>query len=78
MIPLLEALSEVDDVRKYIPRFVTTDHRVDFQRASHILANAVTVKQQHESLEEIVSVEDINEDVKHLKKNEMVNIQQLT
>lgn len=30
MIPLLEALAEVDDVRKYIPRFVTTDHRIDF------------------------------------------------
>jgi len=26
MIPLLEALAEVDDVRKYIPCFVTTDH----------------------------------------------------
>ena len=30
LIPLLEALSEVDDVRKYIPRFVTQDNRVDF------------------------------------------------
>lgn len=30
MIPLLESLSLVDDVRKYIPRFVTTDHKIDF------------------------------------------------
>ena len=41
LIPLLESLSEVDDVRKYIPMFVTHDNRVDFQRASHVLANAV-------------------------------------
>jgi TFIIF-interacting CTD phosphatase-like protein len=34
LLPLLESLAEIDDVRKYIPRFVTTDHRVDFQRAS--------------------------------------------
>lgn len=40
MIPLLESLSEVDDVRKYIPQFITHDHRVDFQRASHVLAEA--------------------------------------
>lgn len=40
LIPLLESLAEVDDVRKYIPQFVTSDHRVDFQRASHVLANA--------------------------------------
>ena len=33
MIPLLESLAEVDDVRKFIPRFVTTDHRIDFVRA---------------------------------------------
>ena len=43
LIPLLESLAEVDDVRKYIPQFVTSDHRVDFQRASHVLANAATV-----------------------------------
>lgn len=43
LIPLLESLAEVDDVRKYIPQFVTADHRVDFQRASHVLANAVTI-----------------------------------
>jgi hypothetical protein len=43
LIPLLESLAEVDDVRKYIPQFVTSDHRVDFQRASHVLANAVTI-----------------------------------
>ena len=42
LIPLLESLAEVDDVRKYIPQFVTIDHRVDFQRASHVLANAIT------------------------------------
>ena len=30
LIPLLESLAEVDDVRKYIPQFVTSDHRVDF------------------------------------------------
>lgn len=30
LIPLLESLAEVDDVRKYIPKFVTTDHKVDF------------------------------------------------
>lgn len=40
LIPLLESLAEVDDVRKYIPQFITSDHRVDFQRASHVLANA--------------------------------------
>lgn len=40
MIPLLESLAEVDDVRKYIPKFVTTDHKVDFQRASHVLSNS--------------------------------------
>jgi hypothetical protein len=43
LIPLLESLAEVDDVRKYIPQFVTSDHRVDFTRASHVLANAVTI-----------------------------------
>lgn len=46
LIPLLETLAEVDDVRKYIPKFVTTDHKVDFQRASHILSNA-TPKSKH-------------------------------
>lgn len=40
LIPLLEALAEVDDVRKYIPKFVTIDNRIDFQRASQVLANA--------------------------------------
>lgn len=30
LIPLLETLAEVDDVRKYIPKFVTVDHKVDF------------------------------------------------
>ena len=40
LIPLLETLAEVDDIRKYIPRFVTTDNRVDFQRASYVLSNA--------------------------------------
>jgi RNA polymerase II subunit A small phosphatase-like protein len=30
LIPLLEALAEVDDVRKYIPHFVSIDHHVDF------------------------------------------------
>jgi hypothetical protein len=29
-------------VRKYLPQFITHDHRVDFQRASHVLANAIT------------------------------------
>jgi hypothetical protein len=41
LVPLLEALAEVDDVRKYIPKFVTVDHKVDFQRASYILSNAI-------------------------------------
>jgi TFIIF-interacting CTD phosphatase-like protein len=41
LIPLLETLAEVDDVRKYIPKFVTVDHKVDFQRASFILSNAI-------------------------------------
>ena len=41
LIPLLETLAEVDDVRKYIPKFVTVDHKVDFQRASFILNNAI-------------------------------------
>jgi RNA polymerase II subunit A small phosphatase-like protein len=45
LIPLLESLSEVDDVRKYIPQFITHDHRIDFQAASHVLANAVVVNQ---------------------------------
>lgn len=40
MIPLLEALAEVDDVRKFIPRFVTTDHRIDYVRASQLFAVA--------------------------------------
>lgn len=40
LIPLLESLAEVDDVRKYIPRFVTIDHRVDFHRASFVLSQA--------------------------------------
>jgi hypothetical protein len=39
MIPLLESLAEVDDVRRVIPQFVTHDHWIDFQRASHVLAN---------------------------------------
>ncbi len=29
-------------MRKYLPQFITHDHRVDFQRASHVLANAIT------------------------------------
>lgn len=45
LIPLLESLAEVDDVRKYIPKFVTADHKVDFQKASYILSNAVTKSQ---------------------------------
>lgn len=49
LIPLLETLSEVDDVRKYIPRFVTTDHKIDFQRASHLLANALPRERRDES-----------------------------
>lgn len=39
MIPLLEALAEVDDVRKYIPQFVTVDNKIDFQRASSVLVD---------------------------------------
>jgi len=51
LIPLLESLAEVDDVRKYIPKFVTTDHKVDFQRASHVLSNSTPKNMKKQKME---------------------------
>jgi TFIIF-interacting CTD phosphatase-like protein len=44
MIPLLEALAQVDDVRKVIPKFVNRETAlVDFPRAAKVLQD--TLKQ---------------------------------
>jgi hypothetical protein len=61
----LETLAEVDDVRKYIPKFVTTDHKVDFQRASHVLSNATPkAMKKVNAKQEVADLSDfeINED----------------
>jgi TFIIF-interacting CTD phosphatase-like protein len=42
MIPLLEALAQVDDVRKVIPKFVNRETAlVDFPRAAKVLQEAL-------------------------------------
>ena len=48
LIPLLENLADVDDIRKYIPQFVTTDHRVDFARANFVLSTALRMQKEVE------------------------------
>jgi carboxy-terminal domain RNA polymerase II polypeptide A small phosphatase len=50
LIPLLEALSHVDDVRPIIPKFVRRDLAlVDFPRAAQVLNEALRHKEEQDS-----------------------------
>lgn len=52
MIPLLEALSQVDDVRKVIPRFVNKEEAlVDYPLAARVFAEVLKDEQQSEAAE---------------------------
>ena len=39
IIPILEFLSTVQDVREFIPKFVGKDNRINFERANEIMSN---------------------------------------